>query len=57
MVEATLMERVSEDMRRYALKHDGVRRDLASEEELSAAKRALILVAGHRNVNGLWKLQ
>ena len=57
MGEATLMERVSEDMRRYALKHDGVRRDLASEEELSAAKRALILLAGHRNVNGLWKLQ
>ena len=57
IAEARLMERVSEDMRRYALKHDGVRRDLASEEELSAAKRALILLAGHRNVNGLWKLQ
>jgi small GTP-binding protein len=54
--EAGVLNRVSEDMRRYALKHDGVRRFLASKEELSADKRALMLLAGHRNVNGLWKL-
>lgn len=51
--EANVLERVSEDTRRYALKHDGVRRFLATAEELTAARRALLSVAGHRNVNGL----
>jgi hypothetical protein len=37
--------------RRYALKHDGLRRFLASEEETSAADRALLMLAGHRTVN------
>ena len=55
--EANVLERVSEDMRRYALKHDGVRRSLASDEELDADRRALMLLAGHRNVNGLWNVQ
>ncbi|HEV2160709.1 MAG TPA: hypothetical protein VGR52_00520 [Stellaceae bacterium] len=36
----------------YALKLDGVRRDLASAEETSADQRALMLLAGHRNLNG-----
>jgi small GTP-binding protein len=49
--QATILERLSEDMRRYALKHDAVRRFLASEEETTAAQRALMLLAGHRNVN------
>ena len=48
---ATLLERLSEDMARYALKHDAVRRYLASDEEETAAQRALLLVAGHRNVH------
>jgi hypothetical protein len=38
-------------MRRYALKHDGLRRFLASEEETSAADRAILMLAGHRTVN------
>jgi small GTP-binding protein len=54
--EADAIQRLAEDMHRYALKHDGVRRFLASAEELSADKRALMLVAGHRSVNGLRKL-
>jgi small GTP-binding protein len=53
--EASMLERLSEDMRRYALKHDGVRRFLASAEELSADRRALLLLAGHPNLDGLWK--
>lgn len=57
MREADAMERISEDMRRYLLKQDGVRRHLASAEELGADKRALMVLAGHRNVNALWKLQ
>jgi hypothetical protein len=31
--------------------HDGVRRHLASEEESTAAERALLLIAGRRQVN------
>lgn len=49
--EAALLHRVAEDMRRYALKHEGVRRDLASEEEEQAARRALLLLAGHHTLN------
>jgi small GTP-binding protein len=49
--EAAILERVSEDMKRYALKRDAVRRYLLTEEETAAAHRALLLLAGHRNVN------
>jgi hypothetical protein len=49
--EAALLQRVAEDMRRFALKHEGVRRWLASDEETSAAQRALLLLAGHRTLN------
>jgi hypothetical protein len=55
--QAAVLERLSEDMRRYALKYDGMRRYLANAEELTADRRALMVLAGHRNVNGLWKLQ
>ncbi len=53
--EADMAERISEDMQRYALKFDGVRRFLASEEETNADRRALMLLAGHPNVNALQK--
>jgi hypothetical protein len=49
--QATLLERMSEDMRRYALKYNATRRYLESQEETTAAERALLLLAGHRNVN------
>lgn len=49
--EAFILERLSEDMRRYATKHDAVRRFLASEEEKSSSQRALLALAGLRNVN------
>lgn len=49
--EAAIMQRISEDMRRYALKHDGVRRYLASDEETNAAQRALSILVGHRALN------
>ncbi len=49
--QATLLQRVAEDMRRVALKHEGVRRWLASDEETRAAQRALLLLAGHRTLN------
>lgn len=49
--QAALLERYSEDMKRFAIKHDGVRRYLASQEETTAAERALLLLAGRRQVN------
>jgi hypothetical protein len=49
--EAALLRRMAEDMRRYALKHDGLRRYLASDEETRAADRALMVLAGHRRLN------
>jgi small GTP-binding protein len=49
--EATLLQRFSEDMKRYAIKHDGVRRYLASQEETTAAARGLLLVTGRQQVN------
>jgi len=53
VAEAAALGRLSEDMRRYALKRDGLRRALASEEDSSADRRALMLLGGHRNVFGL----
>jgi GTPase SAR1 family protein len=49
--EATLLQRVAEDMRRYALKHEGLRRDFASDEEMRAGARALLLLGGDRSLN------
>ncbi len=49
--EAAVFERSAEDMRRYAVKHDALRRYLASHEESTAAERAVVLVAGRRQVN------
>jgi hypothetical protein len=49
--EAATLRRLSEDMRRYALKRDGARRYLASDEETNAAQHALLSLAGHRTLN------
>jgi small GTP-binding protein len=48
--QATLLEHVSEDMKRFALKRNATARYLESREEATAAQRALLLVAGHRDV-------
>jgi hypothetical protein len=44
--EAGATERLTEDMQRYALKRDGIRHWLATEEESQAAKAAIALIAG-----------
>lgn len=49
--QATILERISEDMRRYATKHDAIRRVLATEEETKAAHMALQVLTGLRNVH------
>jgi GTP-binding protein EngB required for normal cell division len=45
---AHVVERLSEDMRRYAIKHDGLRRALATDEEVYAAERSLAVLCGAR---------
>jgi GTPase Era involved in 16S rRNA processing len=54
---AALLERTAEDLERYALKHDALRRHLASEEERRASLLALLLLAGHRNVSSSWTIE
>lgn len=49
--EAALFTHVAEDLRRYALKFDAMRRVLASEGEESAPLRALRLLAGLPNLS------
>ncbi|MFZ0320026.1 MAG: dynamin family protein [Candidatus Sulfotelmatobacter sp.] len=55
--EAALMERIAEDMQRYAIKHDALRRDLASAEEHDSYLQALQLIVGHRNVNAVFTVR
>ena len=46
--EASAAERLAEDMQRFVLKRDGIRHDLATEEESRAAKNAIDFIAGRR---------
>jgi GTPase SAR1 family protein len=48
--EGQTLRSVAENLQRYALKHEGRRSDLITEEEWQAPQQALTLVAGHRNV-------
>jgi hypothetical protein len=54
---ARLLERTAEDLQRYALRHDALRRYLTSEEERRASQLALLLLAGHRSVNAPWAVE
>lgn len=54
---AELLESTAEDLQRYAVKHEALRRHLASQEEHRAAKLALLLLAGHRNVSAPWVIE
>lgn len=55
--EAALMERIAEDMQRYAIKYDALRRDLASSEEHDAYLQGLQMLVGHRNVNAVFTVR
>jgi len=55
--EAALLERVAEDMQRYAIKHDALRRHLVSKEENDAPLLALQLLTGHRSVNAVFTIR
>jgi ribosome biogenesis GTPase A len=52
-VEVGAIEHLAEDMRRYVLKIDGVRRSLLSTDEREADQRGLALLAGSRGMNGV----
>lgn len=48
--QAAAAARLAEDMQRYVLKRDGIRRALLTEEEERASRRALAFLAGARQV-------
>jgi small GTP-binding protein len=45
--QADLLDRLSEDMRHFALKRDGLKRHLITKEEAAAGERGLRTLAGH----------
>jgi len=49
--ESSILSRLADDLRRYATKHDAIRRQLASAEEAEAADRSLKMIAGLANVH------
>ncbi len=55
--EAMLLQRIAEDMQRYGLKHEALRRHLASDEERDAALKALLSLVGHRSVSSPWRVE
>lgn len=48
---AQLLQRTAQDMARYAIKHEGIRRYLATEEEKNAYLRAIFLLVGPRGLS------
>lgn len=52
--EAALFERLAENMERYALKHDALRRGSASEDERIAYRRALSQLVGDKRLQAPW---
>jgi small GTP-binding protein len=55
--QASLLERTGEDLQRYAIKFEALRRNLTSAEERQAAQLAMTLLAGHRNVITPWVVE
>lgn len=55
--ESTLLRRIAEDMQRYSLKHDALRRHWTSDEEHDAALKALLLLVGHRSLSSPWRVE
>lgn len=55
--EAFLLQRVAEDMQRYCLKYDALRRYLTTDEERDSSLKALLLLVGHRSVSSPWRVE
>ncbi|MFB3916346.1 MAG: dynamin family protein [Terriglobales bacterium] len=52
---AMLCERTAENMQRFVLKQDALRRDLVDDDERLAYEQALVLAAGHRRAATTWE--
>ncbi len=55
--ESALFERLAENMERYALKHDALRRHLQSKDEEVAYHRALSQLVGDKRLNSPWQIE
>ncbi len=55
--QAAIMERLAENMERYALKHDALRRGLQSEDERVAYHQALSQLVGDKRLQAPWRVQ
>ncbi|HXJ94741.1 MAG TPA: dynamin family protein [Terriglobia bacterium] len=55
--EAAVLERLAENMERYALKHDALRRGLQSEDECVAYHQALSQLVGDKRLQAPWRVQ
>ncbi len=55
--ESVLFERLAENMERYALKHDALRRYLQSKDEEVAYHRALSQLVGDKRLNSPWQIE
>jgi hypothetical protein len=55
--QSRVLETLAENMQRYALKHDAVRRQLATEGEQQAHKRGLLRLVGSRDLSRLCKAE
>lgn len=55
--EAALFERLAENMERYALKHDALRRDLNSDDERVAYHRGLSQLVGDKRLQAPWHVE
>jgi len=55
--EAAILERIAENMERYALKHDALRRGLQSEDERVAYHRGLSQLVGDKRLRTPWHVE
>jgi small GTP-binding protein len=55
--EAALFERIAENMERYGLKHDALRRGLESEDERVAYHRGLAYLVGDKRLSFPWHVE
>jgi len=54
---ADFLERTAEDMQRFAIRHEALKRGLTSTEERTSYIQALQMLVGHRNVNAVFTLR
>jgi len=55
--EAAICERLAENMERYALKHDSLRRGLQSDDERIAYHRGLSQLVGDKRLQAPWRVE